>query len=230
MISKEILWKVCKRVLASSKEGIDIHSISKTERIAREILDEIIKMLSDLGFIKVIEEKVIPLAKLKLALYCLSHGLPVDKVALHLHWRDFEELVAEYLRVHNYIVYRNLRISPPKGVEVDVIGQKHDLGLIVDCKHWSPGYSKISKLREAAKEHHDRTSILAKKLWILARKYEKLREIRRLVPIIVTLTDIGLRYYQGVLISPIALFNDLLLNIDAVIDEYKCIIHVECWP
>jgi len=226
-----ILSRICNRILASDKKGISIHSLSKLERIAYDIIVEIVKDIENRGIIKITNnETVVPLSKLKLAIYCISQGVPVDQVSLYLHWRDFEELVSEYLVAHNYIVYRSLRISPPRGLEVDVIGQKGELGLVIDCKHWSPGYSKISKLKQASIDHYNRVKILAKKLWILARKYAKLRELRKLVPIIVTLTDVNLRFYQGVLISPISLFNDFLLNIDAILDHYNCIVRVECYP
>ena len=228
---RSILGRICNRILASGKKGISIRSLSKLERIAYDIIVEIVKDIEDKGIIKIINnETVVPLSKLKLAIYCISQGVPVDQVSLYLHWRDFEELVSEYLAAHNYVVYRSLRISPPRGLEVDVIGQKGELGLVIDCKHWNPGYSKISKLKQASIDHYNRVKILAKKLWILARKHSKLRELRKLVPIIVTLTDVNLRFYQGVLISPISLFNDFLLNIDAILDHYNCIVRVVCYP
>ena len=113
-------------------------------------------------------------------------------------------------------------------MEIDVLGLGPRYTVIVDCKHWSPGYSKKWKLRRAVEDHLERIGKLKNRLWVLARKYgEELRSIKKIVPVIVTLTDPGIRRIEKALISPINTLNDLLLSLDAIVEELGTIVLLE---
>ncbi len=196
--------------------------------IVGDFLLNVLRVLEEKGLVLLEGGGVTISSRLGLVEEALKYGIPVDKASLYLDWRDFEALSSKYLEAHGYRVYRNIRLPPPRGFEVDVLGVGPRYTIVVDCKHWSPGYSKRWKLRKAAEEHLERTKRLAKRLWLVARRYgEELKRIKLLIPVIVTLTDPGLRSYSGVLISPINLFNNLLLNIDVVVEELGIGLKVE---
>ncbi len=227
---REAVRKTLLVLLEESKktEFIENESLEKKTGILGEVLLQVLRLLENKGLIVVEAGGVTIPSRLSLVEEALRQGIPVDKASLYLDWKDFEALSSKYLEAHGYKVYRNIRLPPPRGFEVDVLGLGPRYTVVVDCKHWSPGYSKRWKLRKAAEEHLERTRRLAKRLWLVARRYgEELRRIRLLIPVIVTLTDPGLRTYSNVLISPINLFNDLLLNIDIVVEEFDVGIRVE---
>ncbi len=227
---REAVRKTLLVLLEESKktEFVENEVLEKKTGILGEVLLQVLRLLEDKGLIVVEAGGVIIPSRLGLVEEALRHGIPVDKASLYLDWKDFEALSSKYLEAHGYRVYRNIRLPPPRGFEVDVVGLGPRYTIVVDCKHWSPGYSKRWKLRKAAEEHLERTKRLAKRLWLVARRYgEELRRIRLLIPVIVTLTDPGLRTYSNVLISPINLFNDLLLNIDVVVEEFNVGVRVE---
>ena len=206
-------------------EFIEYDYLREKTRLADQILLTILEDLNKREHIVLEAGGVIVTSRIGLVEEALRQGIPVDRASLYLDWRDFEALAAKYLRAHGYKVYRNLRLPPPRGLEVDVLGLGKRYAVIVDCKHWSPGYSKKWKLRRAAEDHLERVERLRTRLWVLARRYgEELRNIRRIVPVIVTLTDPGVRYIGKVLVSPINVFNNLLLELDAVVEELGTII------
>ena len=151
----------------------------------------------------------------ELALHAVGMGLDPRRVAESLDWRHFERFVARALAEYDYIVARNLRLKPPGGVEVDVLGVGRFYGLAIDCKHWSPRTTSPSKLVEAARRHRARIDILASR-WAetgLAEPGEGL------VGVMVTLTDPGVRSLEGVGVVPVSVFHDFASRVEYYVDE-----------
>ena len=74
-------------------------------------------------------------SKLRSALFDIQGGVPIDQVANNVHWKDFEGLVAEILVSKHFEVLRNFRMKKPT-MEIDVIGKRLDVTMLIDCKHW----------------------------------------------------------------------------------------------
>ena len=74
-------------------------------------------------------------SKLRTALSDIQDGIPIDKVANSVHWKDFEGLVAEILQSMHFEVSRNFRMKKPT-IEIDVVGKRLDVIMLIDCKHW----------------------------------------------------------------------------------------------
>ncbi len=217
-------------LLEASKKSdfIEYNYLREKTRLASQVLLSILEELSKKEHIVLEAGGVLVISRINLVEEALRQGIPVDKASLYLDWRDFEALTAKYLQAHGYRVYRNLRLPSPHGLEIDVLGLGKRYTVIVDCKHWSPGYSKKWKLRRAVEDHLERIEKLKKRLWVLARRYgDELRNIKKIVPVIVTLTDPGVRYIDKILISPINAFNSLLLDLDAIVEELGTIISFE---
>jgi len=58
-------------------------------------------------------------SKLRVALFDIQGGVPIDQVANNVHWKDFEGLVAEILVSKHFEVLRNFRMKKPT-MEIDV--------------------------------------------------------------------------------------------------------------
>lgn len=172
---------------------------------------------------------------LPLALKALEKGADIYEVSSLLDWRDFEELVSEYLRLSGYESIRSLR-TKLRRYEYDVVAVDpvSKIGLIIDCKHWSPGYSKKGKLKYVASEHREKCLYLVKNCHQLKREFRVISRAKWFIPVIVTLTEVLRGSAEGVLIVPVGTFRDFLVNIEFYIDliktrEYSLKIINECY-
>ena len=95
--------------------------------------------------------------KLKIAVALLEHGFPVDEISIVLDWRDFEGLTAEILTSKGFAVIKNMILTKPR-MEIDVIGIRLGIAILIDCKHWKR-YSTYS-LTNAVKKQIERTKKL----------------------------------------------------------------------
>ena len=73
--------------------------------------------------------------RLQTALFAINLGATVEDVSEFLTWRDFESLTAVILEENDFDVTKNLILTKPR-MEIDVIGKKMNIALLIDCKHW----------------------------------------------------------------------------------------------
>ena len=73
--------------------------------------------------------------KLKTCLLAIKMGAPIDEVSRSLDWKNFESLAAEILDGSEFETTRNLIFSKPR-MQIDVVGVKSDVAILIDCKHW----------------------------------------------------------------------------------------------
>ena len=69
---------------------------------------------------------------------CLNDA-DVESVSEYLTWRDFESITGLILEKKDFDVTKNLILTKPR-MEIDVIGKKMNLALLIDCKHWKNKY------------------------------------------------------------------------------------------
>ena len=134
--------------------------------------------------------------KLKIAIMLLENGAPIDEIAIALDWRDFEGLTAEILAEKNFAIIKNLILTKPR-MEIDVIGIRLGVAILIDCKHWKR-YSH-SSLSEAVKKQIKRTKhYISKTPGSIA------------VPVIVTLYQDKINFIERVPIVPIFQFSSFV--------------------
>ncbi len=154
-----------------------------------------------------------------IAIDAIALGADPQEVSRYLNWKDFEELVYLFLNEAGFKVIKNIRYGPRR-YEIDVLGINlvSKYALIIDCKHWMPGYRKRGKLTLAAKSHKRRTKELSSMCTSISDKVPEIFHIKYLIPIIVTLTDVYKGVMNGVFIVPIRTLRDFIINATYYID------------
>jgi hypothetical protein len=145
--------------------------------------------------------------KLKAAIELLKNGIPMDEISAALHWKNFEGLVAEILRSKDFAVMKNLILTKPR-MEIDVVGIRLGIAMLIDCKHWKRHSS--SALSSAVKKQIDRTKqYVAKTQGAIA------------VPVIVTLYQDKMNLINSVPIVPIFQFSSFVDEFYGNLDKIK---------
>ena len=147
--------------------------------------------------------------KLKIAVALLEKGFPIDEISIALDWRDFEGLTAEILSSKNFAVIKNLILTKPR-MEIDVIGIRLGIAILIDCKHWKR-YS-TSSLTSAVKKQIERT-----------KKYVEKTQGAIAVPVIVTLYQDKVNFIGNIPIVPIFQFSSFIDEFYGNIDQMKTI-------
>ena len=137
----------------------------------------------------------IPNDRLQTALFAINLGATIEDVSEYLTWRDFESLTGLILEEKDFDVTKNLILTKPR-MEIDVIGKKMDIALLIDCKHWKT-MSK-SALDEIVKKQIERV------------KRYVADENMSALPVIVTLHQEEIQFVDNVPIVPIMKLSSFL--------------------
>jgi hypothetical protein len=147
--------------------------------------------------------------KILLALSAIERGSDLMDVCKLICWKDFELFSSEILKFHNFKVLLNYRLRNPTR-QIDVVGTKSGLALIIDCKHWRK--NSYSLIRTAVKKQKERGQLLSNK--------KSLNGVSKVFPIIVTFIPSEYRQVDMVPIIPIQLLNSFLLEFEFYIKQY----------
>jgi len=193
------LWLNCiDGVIPGGITETDFSVVAKTDLpTARTILQELVQ-----NGIGRAEQDVVEFEdgdKLKAALFAIQKGATLDDAAKHLSWRDFEGLTAKILEARDFEVVRNRIMTGPR-MEIDVVGIKLGVAMLIDCKHWER--HSVAALKEAVKKQVLRTKhYVAKTSGAVA------------APVIVTLYQEKVSFIDKVPIVPI-------FQLPSFIDEF----------
>ena len=150
----------------------------------------------------------IPHDRLQTALFAISLGADLEDVSEYLNWKDFESLTGIILEEKDFEVIKNLILTKPR-MEIDVIGKKMDIALLIDCKHWK-NMSK-SALDEIVKKQIERV------------KHFVSIENMSALPVIVTLHQESIQFIGNVPIVPIMKLSSFLDEFAGNLDSLKSI-------
>ena len=146
--------------------------------------------------------------KCKTALFAINLGADLEDVSEYLNWKDFESLTGIILEEKDFEVTKNLILTKPR-MEIDVIGKKMDIALLIDCKHWK-NMSK-SALDEIVKKQVERV------------KHFVSIENMSALPVIVTLHQETIQFIGNVPIVPIMKLSSFLDEFVGNLDSLKSI-------
>ena len=150
----------------------------------------------------------IPNDRLQTALFAINLGADLEDVSEYLNWKDFESLTGFILEEKDFEVTKNLILTKPR-MEIDVIGKKMDIALLIDCKHWK-NMSK-SALDEIVKKQIERV------------KHFVSTENMSALPVIVTLHQETIQFVGNVPIVPIMKLSSFLDEFVGNLDSLKSV-------
>ena len=150
----------------------------------------------------------IPNDRLQTALFAINLGADLEDVSEYLNWKDFESLTGIILEEKDFEVTKNLILTKPR-MEIDVIGEKMGIALLIDCKHWK-NMSK-SELDKIVKKQIERV------------KHFVSTENMSALPVIVTLHQESIQFVGNVPIVPIMKLSSFLDEFAGNLDSLKSI-------
>lgn len=147
--------------------------------------------------------------RLKAGLLLLEQGALLDDVALSLDWKNFEGLVREILHEKNFATIQNLILTKPR-MEIDVVGIRLGVAMLIDCKHWK--YSSHSALKNAVEKQIQRT-----------KHYVSKTQGSMAIPVIVTLYADKVDFINKVPVVPIFQFSSFVDEFYGNLDQMTSI-------
>jgi len=149
----------------------------------------------------------------------IQQGEEIEKVVEEIDWQEFEKLIAEILKKHDFNVHNNFRFKTSRRFEIDVLAVKNKISLLIDCKQWGRGRYKKTGLKYSVEKQKERAKQLKKFLKnnpILKTKL-KIKKSTKFIPLLVTWFEEELLEHENTSIVPVWKFNDFLLNINEYI-------------
>lgn len=118
-------------------------------------------------------------------------------------WQDFESLVAFIFEVNDFqVVINKIKTFKRKRRQYDIIARKKNRIFLVECKKWAGNRQRLSALEKAIVQHKERTEF-----------YENLTG-EATTPILVTLIEEDIKFYEDLPIVPIFKLNSFINEID----------------
>ena len=191
--------------------GVSVEDFSAVTKLSdidsKTILDEFVK--NNIGTIQNDSYYFEDGDKLKIAVALLEKGFPIDEISVALDWKDFEGLTATILASKDFAVIKNMILTKPR-MEIDVIGIRLGIAILIDCKHWKR--YNTSSLTTAVRKQIERTKhYVAKTPGAIS------------VPVIVTLYRDKVDFIESVPIVPIFQFSSFIDEFYGNIDQMKTI-------
>ncbi len=129
----------------------------------------------------------------------------LESVSKEVVWQNFERLVAFIFEQNDFQAKINtVKSFNRKRRQYDVIARKSSRIFLVECKKWSGNRYRLSALKAAVKKHKERAEF-----------YNDLMK-EHAIPIIVTLIEEDIKFYEEIPIIPIFKLNSFIGEVDIV--------------
>ena len=198
MMNLQTLVKGIQGIIPGGLSVKDFSMATQTsESLAREILDNF--MQNGIGKYEDGQVHFEESDRLKTSILAISMGAAIDEVSRLLKWQDFESLADEVLEKRDFETSKNVILTKPR-MQIDVVGIKSGVAILVDCKHWKN--MTQSALQSAVSKQIERT-----------KQYLAKEDVKVAVPAIVTLYQHDLQFINRVPIIPIH-------QLDSFCDEF----------
>ena len=191
--------------------GVSEHDFSVASEMdefsAKELLQ--IFLQNEIG---VLDENIVEFQnsdRIKASIFAIRNGATIEDVSEFLSWQNFEELVSRVLDENGFIVQKNLILTKPR-MEIDVVGVKLGISILIDCKHWK-------RMTQSALN-----DIVSKQVERVKRYVEK-TESTSAIPAIVTLHQEKVNFVNKVPIVPVMQLSSFLDEFYGNLDKMKTI-------
>jgi len=211
------------RALLVSLKGGSVAELSELKKLTHLDIEVLVSYLPK-DFLKLVEDRIMIINKVALALEMVNSGIHIEDVLLNLGWRDFEDFCAELLREQGFKITRNFKFRHSlERYEIDVLAYRHPYLLSIDCKR----VRKLSNyfLKSVAEKQLRRTEALSMELW---RHYRKLGIERckpiMLIPAVFVVASMNPRIYGGVPVVPIGKVLSFVKEFEQLVNDFLRVI------
>jgi hypothetical protein len=183
--------------------------------LGRQASIELVRLLTrnEIGYVDSDFIRFGQLDRLRTAMLAIRMGADVEQLSGMLSWRDFELLATSILDASGYVAQHSFRLKKPR-IEIDVVGVKDRIALLIDCKHWKR--SSTSETKRFASLQIRRAEV-----FVRARK----GEIELAVPVILTLHLESITFADNVPVVPIIKLRSFLNEMQGYLNEIKVVSH-----
>ena len=185
-------------------------------------LEEFVEILQSMGVKIDLKEGILSISdRVGLTIALVKLGASLEETVKYLSWQEFEFFTANILEENDFLTRIRYRFTFNKRrYEIDVVGVRFNLVLLIDCKHYNLGKGKTSALRKAAEKQFIRgeafiSSIKKHKNKISIPSDQKLC----IVPLIVSWFHSLTIEESSVAVIPAFSFNSFINNLEKYIDE-----------
>ena len=191
--------------------GVSEHDFSVASEIDEFSAKELLQIFLQNG-IGVLDENIVEFQnsdKIKASIFAIRNGATIEDVSEFLSWQNFEELVSRVLDENGFHVQKNLILTKPR-MEIDVVGVKLGISILIDCKHWKR--MTQSALNDIVDKQVERV-----------KRYVEKTESTSAVPAIVTLHQEKVNFVNQVPIVPVMQLSSFLDEFYGNLDKMKTI-------
>ena len=191
--------------------GISEHDFSVASEMDEFSAKELLQIFLQNG-IGVLDENIVEFQnsdRIKASIFAIRNGATIEDVSEFLSWQNFEELVSRVLDENGFHVKKNLILTKPR-MEIDVVGIKLGISILIDCKHWKR--MSRSALNDIVKKQVERV-----------KSYVQKTQSVYAIPAIVTLHQEKVDFVNRVPIVPIMELSSFLDEFYGNLDKMETI-------
>ncbi len=191
--------------------GVSEHDFSAASEMDEFSAKELLQIFLQNG-IGVLDENIVEFQnsdRIKASIFAIRNGATIEDVSEFLSWQDFEELVSRILDENGFHIQKNLILTKPR-MEIDVVGIKLGISILIDCKHWKR--MTQSALNDIVEKQVERV-----------KSYVQKTESTSAIPVIVTLHQENVDFVNQVPIVPIMELSSFLDEFYGNLDKMKTI-------
>ena len=191
--------------------GVSEHDFSAASEMDEFSAKELLQIFLQNG-IGVLDENIIEFQnsdKIKASIFAIRNGATIEDVSEFLSWQNFEGLVSRVLDENGFNVQKNLILTKPR-MEIDIVGVKLGISILIDCKHWKR--MTQSALNDIVDKQVERV-----------KRYVEKTESTSAIPAIVTLHQEKINFVNKVPIVPVMQLSSFLDEFYGNLDKMKTI-------
>ena len=191
--------------------GMSEHDFSVATQMDEFSAKELLQIFLQNG-IGVLDQNIVDFQnsdRIKASIFAIRNGATIEDVSEFLSWQNFEELVSRVLDENGFHIQKNLILTKPR-MEIDVVGIKLGISILIDCKHWKR--MTQSALNDIVEKQVERV-----------KSYVQKTESTSAIPVIVTLHQEKVNFVNQVPIVPIMELSSFLDEFYGNLDKMKTI-------
>ncbi|MFQ5940415.1 MAG: hypothetical protein ACE5KA_01785 [Nitrososphaerales archaeon] len=201
-----------KAIPAINRGSFSIDEFALTAGLGKRIATDLVRFLAinEIGEIHSTQIEFGPSDKIQASLLAMQMGADTEDVSQLLNWKYFEVLATSLLSGNGYITKHGFRLKRPR-LEIDVVGIKDSMALLIDCKHWRR--SSLSTLKKFASMQVQRA-----KAFLAVDN-----NVGYAIPVILTLHSESTVFANNIPVVPITKFRSFLNDITGYFDDIKIV-------